>query len=173
MHNSYAVVHESATRIQLSRDSSAHMRVLGCTAAVLSSWWKQTRRRAEVSEVKLKSGCPHRAGAAKVITVKLKGTAVETRLSPSHSSKWSHGAHFAYQIVKYCPWHRRNRGVINALNQSRIAPRRVAPPGRCHYRELWRQMRGMKLLRASVVPLTPVISYYQVRMFFFFLRALV
>lgn len=104
-------------------------------------------------------------GGAKVITVKLKGTAVETRLSPRHSSKWSHGASFAYQIVKYCPWHRRNRGVINALNQSRIAPRWVAPPGRRHYRKLWWQMRRMKLFlllsvhlrRACAVPLTPVI----------------
>lgn len=31
----YVVLHGSATRIQLRRDASAHMRVLGCTAAVL------------------------------------------------------------------------------------------------------------------------------------------
>lgn len=128
-------------------------------------------------EIKVWPSSPGRGGGgtAKVITVKLKGTAVETRLSPRHSSKWSPGASFAYHIVKYCPWHRRNRGVINALNQFKIAPHGVAPLGRRHYRELWWQMRGITLFlrlsvhlrRACVVPVTPVISYFLVRMFFF------
>lgn len=73
-----------------------------------------------------------------VITVKLKGTTIKAcrDRTPRNSSKWSHGASFAYQIVKYCPWHQRNRGVINALNQFRITLYREALPGCRHYRKL-------------------------------------
>lgn len=93
--------------------------------------------------------CGWGGGAMKVITVKLKGTAVKTRLSPRNSSQWSHGASLAYQIVKYCPWHQRNRGVINALNQFWITLRGGAPLGCRHYRKLWWQMHGADRKRWS------------------------
>lgn len=110
------------------------------------------------------------------------------RLNPRNSSKWSHGASFAYQIVKYCPWHWRNRGVINALNQFRITLHRVALLGCRHYHKLWWQMYGAErngesssdvfhssttnpvhfpLSQCQTVwrfsSLTPVLSYYQVQ----------
>lgn len=137
--------------LQPRRHPSAHTRILRCTAARFAGLMKADMEASGGlrGEIKVWPPPPGREGEgegqAKVITAKLKGTALEWQPRPRHSSKWSHGASFAYQIVKYFPWHRPNRGLINALNQFWIAPRGVAPPGHRHYRKLWWQMRGMML----------------------------
>ena len=110
---------------------------LRCVCIRVSAWSHQTKCRAGVPEVKLNPCCSYRH--LKVITIKWKPMTVNVPrlLNSRYSSKRSLGASFAYQFVKYCPWH---WPVINALNQFWFTSHWLVLLGCRHYLKWWSQM---------------------------------